>query len=97
MGRDYILSVIRDYASERWAKPERPLSRENFQQRSYTQWAVEELIYDFNSHPDEPPLVIIELFIEKSQRYAQRRKGGMIFETAYEVGMNILDLLNAIE
>jgi len=98
MGRDYILSVIREYAFERWAEPERPLSRENFIQRSYRQWAINEIVWNLKMCPDKPSLVVIEEFMDKMERFSRRnRKAGVIFSTAFDVAADILDMLSAME
>lgn len=98
MNKDYILSVIKDYADEYLKVPQRRLSRGDFEQRSYQRWAVDEILRAIEKSNSAPPIVAVEDFIRKMDEFScKNHRTSIIFSVAYDVATDILDLLIAMK
>ncbi len=65
-----------------------------FAQKSYSKWAATELISELEKQPDSPPLITIENFMEKMDRYScLNSKTSYIFSVARDVSEYIVDML----
>lgn len=66
----------------------------DFAQESYSRWAAKELIACLEKNPTTPPLLVIEEFRDKMDRYAcQNKDSSYIFSVAYDMAEYIIDLL----
>lgn len=98
MDRNYILSVIWDYADEYLREPRSHLPKGCFEERSYQLWAVEELAKCIEESEYTPPLKVVEAFNCRMHEYARRKgKAGVIFSIAHDVSTDIYDILEAME
>lgn len=73
------------------------LARSHFYQRSCTKWAAEEILRTIRKR-DISPIRAVEEFVEKMEQYAcHRSESSYIFSIAYDIGIDILDILLAAE
>ena len=94
MNRDDILSVIRDYADRYLEEPSCRLTKNWFKQKSYSRWAVNELIRSIKESKTVPPILVVEDFIRKMDAFSVRNtKASFMFSVAHDVAENILDIL----
>lgn len=98
MDKNYILSVICDYANEYLREPRKRLPKGCFEERSYRIWAIEELLKQVDKYGDDSPVAVVENFICKMNAFSRRnRKAGIIFSIARDVAEDILDILAAMK
>ena len=65
---------------------------ELFNQKVYTIWAIEELRKEVEKNKNESPILVIEDFIQKMDKYSCKNiKTSAIFSVARDVGMYVLD------
>lgn len=96
MIKDYVLTIIREYAYERWKDPRARLSKERFKQRSYQQWAVNEITRSIETNSYAAPIIAVEEFACKMDNYSLKNDGTRnMFSVAHDVACDILDMLNA--
>lgn len=66
----------------------------SFKQLSFSKWAVKEILKCLKEQVSEPPLSVIENFIDKMESYScLNSKNGFIFSIACDVAENIIDEL----
>lgn len=71
-----------------------PMKQSEFAQRSYTKWAINEIIEDIDSDRDTPPAITIENFAKKMDDLAcSSRQNGWIFSIAYDTAYFVLDMI----
>lgn len=64
------------------------------QQKSYSRWAVKELLSQLKTHPETPPLIIIEEFRDQMDKYScLNPHTSYIFSCAKDMAEWIIDLL----
>lgn len=91
--RNYILSAIREYADE-LIEPQCLFPRDLFAQRSYQQWAVDEILKSIKESKSIPTITVLEDFIRKMDDFSCRGgEGGLIFSVAYDVATEILNIV----
>ena len=92
--KKYILDKIREkrdrcYRAPKWGMPKR-----YFEQLSYHNWAVEELIKEIEESETLPPMIVVEEFINRMEEYAcKSEKNGRMFSIAKDAGEWVLDIL----
>lgn len=98
--QDYMLDMtlpVRDLDSKRYRPQKIPWKRCNFDQKSYSRWAVKEVLRYVQEHPDKSPVSVIEEFVNLMDRYAcASRKNSYIFSVAYDIAVDILDVFLAM-
>ena len=98
MTKAYAISVIRELSMDEMLWRDDFMSwrgkKQMAAQRSYEQWALEELIMHIRkSH--KPPIVATEEFCKKMDDYAC--SGDIMFSIAYDAGLYALDMLLTAE
>ena len=69
-----------------------------FLQESYTRWAAEELLKDILENESVDPVIVVESFRKKVDRYSTMNTNtSYMFSVAYDVATNILDILLGIK
>lgn len=97
MDRNYILSVIQEYAGERLKEPRYRLPKGYFEQRSYQKWAVDEMIRSVEGESLILPLAAVEQFARKMDQFSRgKKKERMMFSIAHDVAKDILEILMAM-
>lgn len=94
MDKNYILSVIQKYAEER------NCCQQHFSpSNSYRKWAVNEILRSIReSECVLPPIMIVEDFIHKMDDFScKNNKSSFIFSIAYDVAIDVFDILTAIK
>lgn len=93
MNRNYILSAIRECA-DGVMESQYPFPRDLFAQRSYQKWAVDEIIKSIEESKSIPPITVLDDFIRKMNDFACRGgEGGFIFSVAYDIAIEILNIV----
>lgn len=89
--------IVQNYILE-LPEPKCNIKQSNFCQRSYTKWAAEEVLRTIRKRKDISPIASVEEFIGKMEYYACHRPDlSYIFSIAYDVGVDILDTLLAVD
>lgn len=89
--------IVKDYISE-LPEPRYHLKKSYICQRSYSIWAAEEVLRTIRKRKDVTPIVAVEEFVYRMEYFALKRpEASYIFSVAYDVGMDILDILLAAE
>lgn len=97
MNKDYILSVIREYADEYLREPRRHLPKGCFEKRSYQLWTIEELLKHTEEYGEASPIEAVMEFVHRMDRFSRKKgKAGFIFSIAHDVAGDILDMLLAM-
>lgn len=96
-----IKSAIADYANEYLFEPERTWPKYYFQQRSYSRWAITEILEYICCHPDISEIAAVAEFASKMDKFAKvdhsDKDDNFIFFVAHDVAIDILDVLIAME
>lgn len=70
--------------------------RAHFSQRSYSIWAAEEVLRTIRKRKDVSPIYAVEEFVNRMEYFACKRPStSYIFSVAYDIGIDILDILIA--
>ena len=65
----------------------------NFKQLSYSRWAAKEVLKYVKEHDSIPPIVAIEEFIRKMDKYScMNSNSSYMFSVAHDIAEDILDL-----
>ena len=68
--------------------------KELFQQKVYSIWAIQKLLYKIDHEPRVPVMFILERFIDTMNRYSlKNEKTSLMFSIAYDTAMDIYDKL----
>lgn len=71
--------------------------RAHFSQRSYSIWAAEEVLRTIRKRKDVSPIYAVEEFVNRMEYFACKRPStSYIFSVAYDIGIDILDILIAV-
>lgn len=108
--RERALLIIRDYILDLGFKEGSqfndsgcrvrriPIKRKYFDQKSYSNWAANEVLLYVQKHSDMSPIEAIEEFAKKVDRYSVKNPNtSYIFSVAYDVAMDILDVFIAMQ
>lgn len=94
-----MYETIRDYANELGTPPSN-WPEYFFREASCYKWAVYELLDYISDHPNCSPLRSVEEFRDKMKDYASRdlkdKETTKIFSVAYEVSLDVYDMLRSI-
>lgn len=64
-----------------------------FKQSSYAKWAAKEVLRYVKEHDSVPPIMAIEEFIRKMDKYScMNTKSSYMFSVAHDIAEDILDL-----
>lgn len=75
-----------------------PTKRRYFDQKSYSNWAANEILLYVQNHSDMSPIEAIEEFAKKVDRYSVKNPNtSYIFSVAYDTAMDILDIFLAMQ
>lgn len=86
--------IIKEYYFTSAFEKESKWRRYTFAQVSYSRWAASTLIKELESHPKDPPLLVVEKFRDKMNEYSLlNRNTSYIFSVAYDVAQDIVDRL----
>ena len=106
MSLDQLELLLYDmYQMDAWLPPLYGWWKEDYKKASYSQWAVDELkefiaerIYPRTSGPVNEFCKLTSEFMKKMAEYSTvNPKTRIMFESAYEMAENILDLLRAMK
>lgn len=81
------VSIIKEYVDRHLFSPSFSWPKDEFEKRSYSQWAAYEIINRIMDKPFEMPICIIESFICEMAMYAcygEDEHRSLIFQTAVE-------------
>lgn len=85
------LSIVKDYES--YLEFVHEQQGYSLEQMSYSKWAVDEIFKYLDEQKTSAPLVVIENFRDRMDRYSRlNEKNGLIFSVACETAENIIDL-----
>lgn len=93
---DLAVSAIRRYLNEDLFEPESNWPIFEFSRRSYSRWAVEEILDRVIQEPETDPIAVIQEFIDTVDRFSEidgERNTDFIFITAKETAEELLFLL----
>lgn len=86
-----VTSVIRSYIVT-LNKPTHNWRTSKFEQTSYSKWAAKEVLKYVNEHDTMPPVMAIEEFIRKMDKYSCLNKHtSYMFSVAHDIAEDILD------
>lgn len=92
------ISAIEEYIHNRLFDPEINWPHYEFKQRSYKQWAAEELLWQIKEHPDEFPQNIAWDFMARAKHYMEHSVHNRdMFMAVYEAALNIFDILESMK
>ena len=108
MSNDEAISVVQDYIHSLESEILRSKivrkrgcikeKRSYFDQRSNAVWAAYETLNYVKNHPKKPPMIAVEDFMKKMDQYACfNSKTSMIFSVGYDIAVDILNALMAME
>lgn len=90
------IQTVKEYIAD-LKPPKYRLKRSFFEQKTYSIWAAKEVLQYLWSHPDTPPIIAIEEFIEKMDKYSlKNRESSFIFSVAHDIAEDILDIFLAM-
>lgn len=91
------ISLIRKYIDKYLFEPAYTWPKYYFEQQSYSRWAANEILRRVQCQKDTPPILVVEEFILKTDRYScsdhADKSVGLIFSIAHDVATDILDVL----
>ncbi len=88
-----ILENLRKNRDRCYRRPKWGMPKGYFDQLSYHNWAVEEIIQEIEKS-DMPPMLVVEEFINKMDDYScNNRKNSRMFSIAKDAGEWVLDVL----
>ena len=88
-----ILENIRANRNKCYKRPRFGMPKKYFDQLSYHNWAVNEIIREIEKS-DMPPMLVVESFISKMEDCACRnKKNSRMFSIAKDAGEWVLDIL----
>lgn len=91
---DYILTVIRKFADDYLETPTRLASKGRFEQRSYSRWAIDEILRNIAESPSIHPVMVVESFIRKMDSFScLDAQTSIIFSIARDTAEHLLDVL----
>ena len=96
MNKRYMVRVLRECAEEFYREPEWGLKGGIFEERSYREWAVEEVIRKviFSSNPARD----LELMLVDLNKYSSRnQRSAKIFSILCDTAEWALDIINAMK
>ena len=89
----YAQKVIKEYVEKYLCTPHR-LRRLEFAQESYARWAANELLIELQRRKHMPPLIVMEEFRNKMDRYSLKKGPcSWIFSVAKDTAETLIDLL----
>lgn len=91
--------IIKDYITDLPEPNYRcRFKRAYFSQRSYSIWAAEEVLRTIRKRNDVSPIYTVEEFVNRMEYFACKRPStSYIFSVAYDIGVDILDILMAAD
>lgn len=88
--------VVMDYIAD-LKDPTLCMRKDMFNQRSYSIWAAEEVLRAIQKNKDIQPIEVVENFIAKMDQYSlQKPSTSYIFSIAYDIAVDIGDILMAM-
>lgn len=87
------VSIIKEYVDRHLFSPSFSWPKDEFEKRSYSQWAACEIINRIMDKPFEMPICIIESFICEMAMYAcygEDEHRSLIFQTAVETAEELI-------
>lgn len=94
---EVAVEIIQEYIQENLFKPALSWDSCEFEKRSYSHWAANEILNRVMDHPMDDPLDVVENFIFEMAmyaRYGENEHRGFIFHTAAETAIEIALLIN---
>lgn len=89
--------IVKDYIAD-IKDPRCNYKREKFMQLSYSKWAAEEVLRTIRKRKDLSPIECVEYFTSKVDQYSlEHSKSSYIFSVAYDISMDIYDILLAAD
>lgn len=92
--REWVLLSIEMYSYD-LKEPTYCCNKELFKQRSFSIWAVNELHRFVEERDYMDPVDAVVLFSKMMDDYSTYNKEGLRFSVAYDVAMNVMDILIA--
>ena len=91
---DEAITMILKYLEECLFEPKRNWPRSEFDRRSYSRWAVNEILELLMDHPFTPADIVIDEFIIKMCYFSHlNKKGDQRFMFAIDIAEDIQSLL----
>jgi hypothetical protein len=88
--------IVKDYIAD-LKDPALCMRKDIFNQRSYSIWAAEEVLRAIQKNKDIQPIEVIENFIAKMDQYSLHKSNtSYIFSIAYDIAVDIADILLAM-
>lgn len=82
------------YCLEHWSKSKPYQQERNLEQESYSRWAINEILTLLENSDNTPPLIVIEQFRDKMDRYSCiNPRTSYVFSCAKDIAEWIIDLL----
>lgn len=90
---ELAISIIQEYIEQHLFSPSPSWPNDEFEKRSYAQWAAYEIVNRIMDKPFEMPICIIENFIFEMAMYAcygEDEHRSLIFQTAVETAEELV-------